>query len=145
MLYIVTAHRWGWLNHDMYHVWAGEDRARAEEVAAAEVIGRGDKYGCQVLLCKEADDEMQFERVAYFPSLYHEPEPYHNPIISMHENLGRLVIDAFERGRILTADPDNPIYAKFIEVGPLPQWLADEVRQAFALVEKAQAERHAGE
>lgn len=29
MLYIVTAHRWGWLNADMYHVWAGEDRSRA--------------------------------------------------------------------------------------------------------------------
>jgi hypothetical protein len=128
MTYIVTAHRWDWLNAPMYHVWAGEDRAKAEEIASAEVIGRGDKYGCQVIECIETPEDMEFQRVAYFPSAYNEKAPYYSAYIDMHESLGRLVRDAVLRGNISIPDPDNPQVAKSVRV-ETPQWLVDEVRR----------------
>jgi hypothetical protein len=144
MLYIVTAHRWGWLNDGMYHVWAGDDQAKAEEIASAEVIGRGDKYGCQVLRCVEAEEGMEFERVAYFPSGYGEKVPYYSPHIAMHEDLGRLVRDAVTRGSINIADPDNPIYSKSVSV-EVPQWLVDQVTRRLALAATLDDARRSGE
>lgn len=128
MIYIVTAHRWGWLNTPMYHVWAGEDRARAEAVASAEVIERGDKYGCQVIECDETSQEMKFRRVAYFPSAYAEKAPYYSAYVDTHRALGQLVRDAVLRGSISIPDPDNPRYAKTVTVES-PQWLVDEVKR----------------
>jgi hypothetical protein len=108
MIYIVTAHRWGWLNAPMYHVWAGEDRPRAEQLAQEEVVGRGDKYGCQVLQCIETGDEMRLEPVSYFPSAHGEKAPYNSPYLDMYEALGQFVTDAATRGQISIQDPNNP-------------------------------------
>jgi hypothetical protein len=139
MIYIVTAHRWGWLNAPMYHVWAGEDRAKAEALASAEVIDRGDKYGCQVIQNVETSEAMKFERVAYFCSAYAEKAPYYSAYIDMHEGLGQLVRDAVLRGSISIPDPDNPRYVKSVSVES-PQWLVDEVKRRMAMA-KAQEEK----
>ena len=144
MLYIVTAHRWGWLNNGMYHVWAGDDRAKAEEIAAAEVIGRGDKYGCQVLQCEQTAGDMVFRQVAYFPSAYNEKVPYDSPYIEMDEALGRLVRDAVTRGCISVPDPDNPLYAKSVSV-EMPQWLVDDVKRRLAVAEAQDEARRNGQ
>jgi hypothetical protein len=136
MIYIVTAHRWGWLNADMYHVWAGADRGKAERIAKAEVIDRGDKYGCQVLECSESPDGMQFRRVAYFCSTYGEKMPYYSPYIAMHQELGQLVRDAVLDGNIITPKPDSPRYATFARV-EAPQWLADEVNRRMPIAKAA--------
>lgn len=143
MIYVVTAHRWGWLNAPMYHVWAGEDRAEAVKIAREEAVGRADKYGCQVLQCVEGDGAMRFEPVAYFPSAYAEKAPYCNPYIDMHESLGRLVRDAVLRGRVNLPDPGDPRFMTSVTV-EVPEWLAVEVRRLLADAEKQdEIERHA--
>jgi hypothetical protein len=139
MLYIVTAHRWGWLNAAMYHVWAGTDRAKAEAIAEAEVIERGDKYGCQVLACIDTDDGMRFECVKYFSSAYNEPAPYDSPYIAMHEALGQWVRDAVLHKRISVPDPDDRRFVTTLPVDP-PQWLIDEVQRLLALARRSSAE-----
>ncbi len=138
MIYIVTAHRWGWLNAPMYHVWAGHDRSTAEALARGEVIGRGDKVGCQVLECTKEAGEMRFKRVAYFPSTYHEQAPHYSPYIAMHQHLGQFVRDAVLHGSVWIPDPANPRYATTLKVEP-PPWLVDEVTRNIALA-KAQDE-----
>ena len=138
MIYIVTAHRWGWLNAPMYHVWAGEDREKAVAIAASEVRERGDKYGCQVLECTETSGDMQFNRIAYVCSAYGEKAPYFSPYIQMHQHLGQLVRDAVLQGSILVPDPANPRFATFVNV-EAPPWLAGEVNR-WMVIARAQDE-----
>jgi hypothetical protein len=145
MIYIVTAHRWGWLNAPMYHVWAGEDRAKAEKLAQEEAAGRGDKYGCQVVQCIETDEAMRFEPVAYFSSAYGEKAPYHNPYIEMYEALGQLVTDAVRRGQITIPDPANPGFMT-TETVKIPEWLMKEANRRLADAEiQAAAEQGAND
>lgn len=140
--FLVVAYRWGWTNAHQYPVYVGTDRTKAHALAQVETEDRGGKYGCAVYEFNA--DGTEYERTAYFSSIYDEDTPHRNYRIDMFESLGHRFAE-FAEGKVMLPDPDNPGRLKDTEV-EVPEWVKDEVtrRQRICdLMTKAQDDRAA--
>lgn len=123
MHYTVVAYRWGWTNAHHYHVAQSSDAARACDLAEAECLGRGGKYGVVVY---EWTDEETYEVHAYYPSSYGEDEPHFNQRIEMFESIGHDAHSAVTTHVVW--DIEQPSKDSGLCRVEAPEWLVRAVR-----------------
>jgi hypothetical protein len=123
-VFVVVAHRWGWINSNWYLVGGCTRRMDAVDMAGREADDRGGKYGVAVyrLAC---DENAGSVLEAYFPSLYEEERPVRNTRIDIFQRLGLKAFFAVETGIAHLPDRNNATVLRATPVA-VPDWLREE-------------------
>lgn len=144
--YVAMAYRYGQVNDDQYIVSASSDQELIGKLARNEWQNRGGKYSIVIYACDSNNEAESSKLIEYIPSSV-EHINTNGPRINFHkeaaEDIGRDIIEAFEKGTVLMPDKKQSTEANTIVLSPqkvsLPKWLQEKVKYQTKLADELEA------